>query len=220
MNRAALLWGLGVAALVLPTISYPPVQRIARRATAPARGVRPPAPDKTPVSLRPFSSAFYEASARHGVPVSLLFAVSLQETRSSDPKAFRQEPVPSWVVTSETLNRARAAGWSNAALSASYGLMQLLGATAWGLGYRGTPGGLFEVKTNLEYGARYLAALLKKYASQTGRRELLALVHYNGGAGAVATLEAGRATPAALYAAQVLSRYQAITRGALTEASA
>ena len=37
-----------------------------------------------------------------------------------------------------------------------YGLMQILPATARGMGYRGTPGGLLDAETNLKYGVKYL----------------------------------------------------------------
>ena len=37
-----------------------------------------------------------------------------------------------------------------------YGLMQILPATARSMGYQGSPEGLLEAETNLEYGVRYL----------------------------------------------------------------
>ena len=37
-----------------------------------------------------------------------------------------------------------------------YGLMQILPATARGMGYQGSPEGLLDAKTNLEYGVKYL----------------------------------------------------------------
>lgn len=37
-----------------------------------------------------------------------------------------------------------------------YGLMQMLPATARGMGYRGTPKGLLDAETNLKYGVKYL----------------------------------------------------------------
>jgi Transglycosylase SLT domain len=220
VNRARLLLVLGLAVLVVPTITYPPVQQAARRVTAPARGVRPPAPEAVPPGLRRFSSQLFDAATRHGLPVQMLIAISLQETRNSDPRAFRQEPVPSWISEGRTLDAARREGWTNQALSASYGLMQLLGATAWGLGYRGTATGLYDPKTNLEFGARYFAALVKRYAKQDGSRYYLALIHYNGGGTAVTRLLRGDTTPATVYAAAVLKRFEAIKRGAFTEAAA
>ena len=38
-----------------------------------------------------------------------------------------------------------------------YGLMQISHATASGMGYRGSPGGLLDAETNLRYAVRYLA---------------------------------------------------------------
>ena len=37
-----------------------------------------------------------------------------------------------------------------------YGLMQILPATARGMGYRGNPEGLLDAETNLKYGVKYL----------------------------------------------------------------
>ena len=37
-----------------------------------------------------------------------------------------------------------------------YGLMQLLPATARGMGYKGSPSGLLDAETNLKYGVKYL----------------------------------------------------------------
>lgn len=37
-----------------------------------------------------------------------------------------------------------------------YGLMQMLPATARGMGYRGSPQGLLDSETNLKYGVKYL----------------------------------------------------------------
>lgn len=37
-----------------------------------------------------------------------------------------------------------------------YGLMQILPATARGIGYEGTPNGLLDAETNLKYGVKYL----------------------------------------------------------------
>ena len=37
-----------------------------------------------------------------------------------------------------------------------YGLMQMLPATARGMGYKGSPAGLLDAETNLKYGVKYL----------------------------------------------------------------
>jgi soluble lytic murein transglycosylase-like protein len=37
-----------------------------------------------------------------------------------------------------------------------YGLMQILPATARGMGYRGSPAGLLDAETNLKYAVKYL----------------------------------------------------------------
>lgn len=48
---------------------------------------------------------------------------------------------------------------------ASYGLAQVLYRTARGMGYTGTPEGLFDPYTSAKYGARFIAGLYKKYKS-------------------------------------------------------
>ena len=51
----------------------------------------------------------------------------------------------------------RESGYNPAARNGPYyGLMQILPQTARGMGYRGTPAGLLDPDTNLEFGAKYL----------------------------------------------------------------
>jgi hypothetical protein len=214
MNR--LWWFAGAAAVALvavPVAVSVPVQATARRVVAVARGETPPLDEATPPGLRPFRSVFFDAAKRYGLDINLLFAVSLQETRNSDPRAFRQEPVPAWITDSKVLNAARAAGWTNQQLSASYGLMQVLGATAWALAYRGKPTGLFEPRVCVELGARYLAGQVRAYKAKDNG-VYLALCAYNGGGSVVRDILAGksnaRTAKATSYAAAVLRRLSAI----------
>ncbi len=53
---------------------------------------------------------------------------------------------------------------------ASPGLMQLLFATARGLGYGGPPEGLYDVDTNLRLGCGFLRHLLHRYGEQRSAR--------------------------------------------------
>lgn len=86
--------------------------------------------------------AFITASSqRYNIPESWIRAVIAVES-SGNPRAFRPEP-----------------GISDA----SYGLMQLLYGTARGLGYAGTPDGLFDPATNIDLGTKYLAQLRNSY---------------------------------------------------------
>jgi soluble lytic murein transglycosylase-like protein len=91
----------------------------------------------------------------YGLERSLVYAVVSQESRFN-PNAVRPEP---------QIN------------DASYGLTQILYGTAQGLGYTGTPAGLYDPDTNAEYGLRYLFNQVNKWG---GNLEL-ALSAYNGG---------------------------------------
>ncbi len=216
MNRGVWLLGFAGAAVVLPALGSPAIKAAIKRATAPARGETAPLEGDTPPNLRQWRSMFFNSAARHGLDVKLLFAISLQESRNSDPKATRQEPVPAWIQDSRVLDSARAAGWTNQQLSTSYGLMQVLGATAWGLGYRGKPSGLLEAKTGIEYGARCFAGFVGKYKKQD-KSPYLALLAYNGGGSVVRDVLNGttnkRTMAATAYAAAVLNRYKQIKAG-------
>jgi soluble lytic murein transglycosylase-like protein len=68
------------------------------------------------------------AAREHGVPVELVQRVVIRES-THRPEA-RNGPY--------------------------YGLMQILPATARGMGYQGPPEGLLDAETNLEYGVKYL----------------------------------------------------------------
>lgn len=68
------------------------------------------------------------AAQNHGVPVELVQRVVVRES-THRPEA-RNGPY--------------------------YGLMQILPATARGMGYQGSPDGLLDARTNLEYGVKYL----------------------------------------------------------------
>jgi len=68
------------------------------------------------------------AAHEHGVPVDLVQRVVIRE--STHRPGARNGPY--------------------------YGLMQILPATARGMGYQGSPAGLLDAETNLEYGVKYL----------------------------------------------------------------
>ena len=96
------------------------------------------------------------AAERQGLPAALVLAVIATETGGTfNPNAIRQE-----VKIGD----------------ASRGLMQILYATAKGLGYTGTPEGLFDPATNIDFGTRYLAQQLGRAGTFEG-----AASAYNGG---------------------------------------
>lgn len=88
-----------------------------------------------------FNAEFLKVSQEIGVPVSVLKGVAAMESNFM-PKAFREEPQIS---------------------DASRGLMQILYKTAQGVGFTGAPDLLFDPLTNIRYGGKFLAGLLKKY---------------------------------------------------------
>ena len=126
-----------------------------------------------------FYTLMTESADRHMIAQSYLQAIIHQESGGNE-RALRKEP------------RLH---------DASYGLMQLLGRTARGLGFTGPFEGLFSPRTNIGLGARYFAGLVKKH-QETGA----ALAHYNGGPKAGrAWLKGERRTRATRYAVTVLA---------------
>lgn len=88
-----------------------------------------------------FNREFLAASQAAGVPVSLLKGFAAVES-AFNPKAILGEPSHN---------------------DASRGLLQILFTTAKGVGYKGTPDGLFDPATNLQFGALFIRKLLQKY---------------------------------------------------------
>jgi soluble lytic murein transglycosylase-like protein len=81
------------------------------------------------------------------VPESWIKAI-IQTESSFNPDAYRAEPKIG---------------------DASYGLMQLLSATARGLGYVGAPEGLYDPATNIFYGTKLIAQLRSSYGDDFRR---------------------------------------------------
>lgn len=90
-----------------------------------------------------FDDLIATSAAKYGVPFDWVKAVMMTES-SGDPNAYRAEP---------QIN------------DASYGLMQLLYRTAKGLGYTGTPEGLYDPMINLDLGAKFLGQLMRAYGA-------------------------------------------------------
>lgn len=109
----------------------------------------------TTVSGLPYEQQVKDAVASfHDVPASLVMAVI--ETESS--------------FNSDAFLEDRNGG--------SYGLMQLDYPTARGLGYAGTPDGLYDPDTNIYYGVKYLHNLYAELKSWEA-----AIMSYNEGPG-------------------------------------
>ena len=115
-------------ARILRTLATAALVAVAGCANAPA-----PEPVASRANLYPNETpelrAMIEGAARHhGVPVELVQRVVVRE--STHQPGARNGPY--------------------------YGLMQILPATARGMGYQGSPDGLLDARTNLEYGVKYL----------------------------------------------------------------
>lgn len=121
------------------------------------------------------------AAARHNVPPALLLGI-IHDESGGDPDAFRIEPL---------------------VIDASFGLMQLLWGTAKGLGYSGPVRMLFDAALNIELGAQYLGGLLARY-----KDSYLALIHYNGGPGAVRWYKLGWTRGRAVHYANTVHALQ------------
>ena len=94
-----------------------------------------------------YDAIIHAQAVEFDVPVAWIKAV-IQTESSWNPKAYRAEP---------QIN------------DASYGLMQLLYRTARGLGYDGTPEGLYDPAINIALGAKLLGDLRVRYGDDFRR---------------------------------------------------
>lgn len=88
-----------------------------------------------------FNHEILKVSQETGVPYSVIKGFIALESGFND-KSYRYE---------SHLN------------DSSYGLMQILYKTATGLGYKGSPEGLYDPYTNIKYGSLFLKNLFNKY---------------------------------------------------------
>jgi soluble lytic murein transglycosylase-like protein len=208
----------GVGAVLLST---PEGQRQARAVASKATGVLPKSPSSTPAQivlpagLEPYRAALKSAAARNGMRWTLLAGLVMVENAPFDPRATRREPhllTAPWIL--ETARRYKV---TPEPLVTSWGLGQILGATALEVGFRQQFQKLLdEPALSLEMAARYWLARRKRWsnaASSGSGRDWLALIAYNGGDGAVKTVLAGGSHPSAGYAAKVLAAEQRILKG-------
>jgi soluble lytic murein transglycosylase-like protein len=138
-----------------------------------------------------YSAEVQIAAGRFGLEPDLVRAVISKES-SGKTHAYRFEAsVAEWFRSNP-----KAAGLIPARYAASYGLMQILYATATDYGFSAEPEYLFVPRIGLEFGCMHLAALVKWAKNDLAK----ALAAYNGGKG-----NADRAIPRA-YAADVLRR--------------
>jgi soluble lytic murein transglycosylase-like protein len=88
-----------------------------------------------------FDDLIQQSSDQYQVPASWIQAIIDVES-AWDPNAYREEP---------------------SIHDASYGLMQLLGSTARGLGFQDDLNGLYDPRTNIDLGTQLLAQLRHRW---------------------------------------------------------
>ena len=167
--------------------------------------------DILPERLKRFEREFSYALNKYYVDPALLAALVIQES-GGNPDAYRHEPEyqTKYVTGQARWNRARALGWTDDELATSWGLTQVLGTTAWEMGFKYPPDKILDPASNLTLGAKYLRMKLDQYKGNT----VEALLAYNGGDGAVIAYREGR--PYNLnYALNVLALRDRIIRGEL-----
>jgi soluble lytic murein transglycosylase-like protein len=138
-----------------------------------------------------------------GVSQALMLALIHQES-GGDPNARRHEPgyEQKYILgNSAWLGRCRESGISTKDMATSWGLCQVMMATAWGYNMR-SPSDLLKANNNIRVGTAIMAYNVKKYGVEGG------LVAYNGGAGA---LKGGK-SPAWGYAKNVLALKEAYAK--------
>ncbi|MBD3304945.1 transglycosylase SLT domain-containing protein [candidate division KSB3 bacterium] len=105
-----------------------------------------------------YQEPILSASKKHGVPVPVIIATISTES-SGNAKAYRYEPLfyrryiknkPQWKENPYYDAPRR--------ISASYGLMQIMYPTAYNVGFRGEPEGLYDPLINIQAGAAYIAS--------------------------------------------------------------
>uniref|UniRef100_A0A6H1ZYQ5 Putative transglycosylase n=1 Tax=viral metagenome TaxID=1070528 RepID=A0A6H1ZYQ5_9ZZZZ len=123
------------------------------------------------------------AARGYSLPANIVAGVVAQES-AGNRKALRAEPNYLWLWgddPGEKLGRppgeSEATEWYCQRLS--WGLMQIMGAVARELGFRGDFGDLFEPEINLGLGCKYLAWCFKREKGDVFN----ALQRYNGGGG-------------------------------------
>lgn len=108
-----------------------------------------------------------DAAQRHALPPKLVHAV-VQKESSGNPWSTRYEPgfYTRYIAGKNVVHPRPPCSQSTEAtlMATSFGLMQVMGATARDLGFDGTfLTALCDPFTGLEYGCRYLRSLIQRY---------------------------------------------------------
>jgi soluble lytic murein transglycosylase-like protein len=154
MVAGAALLGLVVCGCSMSSFKMAPGPRaVAAVRPAPQPQAQPEADDGNPLS-----SLLAFASPNAAPVTQASFAPPTQGRPALDPLIAKY--ASSYNVPERLIRRVivRESGYNPAARNGPYyGLMQISHATARGMGYSGSPGGLLDAETNLRYAAKYLA---------------------------------------------------------------
>lgn len=136
-----------------------------------------------PGNIARWATEIEGAARKFSVDPHLLAAIMMQES-GGNPSAARLERgyMARYVSGNPRWDAARRMGWTDEQLATSWGLMQVLGTTAWAdLGAHYPPSRIVEPDLNVRLGAKYLRKMLDRYGGDT----FAALLAYNGGPAAV-----------------------------------
>jgi soluble lytic murein transglycosylase-like protein len=154
MVAGAALLGLIVSGCSMSSFKMAP----GPRAVAAARPAPQPQAQPEAEESNPLSSLLAFASPSSAPVAQASFAPPTQGRPALDPLIAKY--ASSYNVPERLIRRVivRESGYNPAARNGPYyGLMQISHATARGMGYSGSPGGLLDAETNLRYAAKYLA---------------------------------------------------------------
>jgi soluble lytic murein transglycosylase-like protein len=126
-----------------------------------------------PMSIKHYEPLIEQKAKEYGLEPALVKAVVSVES-SGMTSAYRYEPA-FWLRY--MANKPEFKGMNPHRASASYGLMQVMYATAVAHGLKGEPEEMFIPTVGLDYGCRVLSKLLKKCNGDVEQ----ALAQYNGG---------------------------------------
>ena len=157
-----------------------------------------------PENIRQWTPQVNEVCMKVGISQSLVLAVITKES-NGNPNAKRPEPGylrayvdrnPKWLTFSRENNV------SLQDIATSYGLMQMMFATAHGYGCK-TISQALDPYQSIRFGAAHLKMLLDKYGDMGE-----ALAAYNGGNGGASAWREKRNTDPVLYAKHVMRIYE------------
>lgn len=132
------------------------------------------------LSEKELDRIFCMMARKYKIKKLILKAIAMTES-SLNERAYRYEPA-FW--TRYMKGKPEWEGRDVAEVSASYGLMQLMFATATWLGFKGSGEDLYNPVVNIELGAKLLRKLLNKVKFESSALWAIetSLAQYNGGA--------------------------------------